>query len=242
VIFRVGTLLALFIAPQYLARLQGFRTEQLGGVMLVMAVGTLLAAPVAYWMTAKADPRIALTIGLVAMAVAAVRCVGLTPDWAGNELVLPFALAGVGQALFGIATMRYAVFGADLQTGPSHGVVFNVARTFGLVGGLALTTHAVVEREKFHSSTLSEAITSLAPATTERLAATVRSLGTWVPDVSAAQRSGYASLAQNSARQAFALAYQDAFYITAVVLIAAAILVWVLPALPNAVAAKEASR
>jgi DHA2 family multidrug resistance protein len=242
VIFRVGTLLALFVAPQYLVRLQGFRTEQIGAVMLVMAAGTLLAAPIAYWMTAKADPRIALTIGLAAMAVAAVQCVGLAPDWAGNEFVVPFALAGVGQALFGVATMRYAVFGADLQTGPSHGVVFNVARTFGLVGGLALTTHAVVEREKFHSSMLSEAVTSLAPATTERLAATAHSLGTWLPDVSAAQRGGYASLAQTSARQAFALAYQDVFYITAVVLVTAAILVWVLPALPSAVIAKEGSR
>jgi hypothetical protein len=50
----------------------------------------------------------------------------------------------------------------------------------------------------------------------------------------AAQGGAFARLAQGTARQAFSLAYQDAFFITAVVLAAAAILVWVLPALPRA--------
>jgi MFS transporter, DHA2 family, multidrug resistance protein len=236
VVFRFGTLLAVFIAPQYLARIQGFRTEQLGGVMLVMAAATLISAPVAYWMSARLDPRIALSSGLGAIALAAYVCVQITPEWAASEFTLPFALVGIGQALFGVATMRYAVFGANHQDGPSRGIVFNVARTFGLVGGLALTTHAVVEREKFHSSMLGEAITNLEPATVERLAATGRSLGAWVGDV-AAQGGAFARLAQGTTRQAFSLAYQDAFLITAIVLAAAAILVWVLPALPRASAA-----
>jgi DHA2 family multidrug resistance protein len=113
-------------------------------------------------------------------------------------------------------------------------VVFNVARTFGLVGGLAWTTHAVVEREKFHSSTLSEAITNLAPMTSERLGTATRALSAWLPDGSGAQHASYASLAQASARQAYVLAFQDAFFITAIVLAAAAILVWALPPLPAA--------
>jgi hypothetical protein len=59
------------------------------------------------------------------------------PDWAANEFIVPLALAGAGQALFSTATMRYAVHGATLQDGPSRGIVFNVARTFALVGTAA---------------------------------------------------------------------------------------------------------
>jgi nitrate/nitrite transporter NarK len=188
--------------------------------MLAMGAATLLTTPLAYWLAAKLDPRIALSAGLGALALAAAMCVQITADWAGNEFIVPFLLAGIGQALFAVATMRYAVFRANLQDGPSHGVVFNVARTFGLVGGLALTTHTVVEREKFHSSMLSEAITSLEPATVDRLAATGRSPG------------AFAGLAQSVAKQAFSLAYQDAFLVTAMILVVAAILVWALPALP----------
>jgi DHA2 family multidrug resistance protein len=233
VVYRFGTLFALFIAPQYLARLQGFRTEQLASVMLVMAAATLLATPLAYRMTAKADPRIALSVGLVTIAVAAAMCIRITTEWAANEFLLPFALAGVGQALFSVATMRYAVFEATLQDGPSRGIVFNVARTFGLVGGIALTSHAIVEREKFHSAMLSDAITTLEPATLERVAASTRALGVWVSDAASAQRGAFAGIAQSATKQAYALAFQDAFLIASVVLAGAALLVWALPALPR---------
>lgn len=232
VIFRVGSLFALFLVPQYLARIQGFRVEQLGNVMLVMAAATLLTTPVAYWLAAKSDPRIALSAGLGAMALAAAMCVQLTPEWAGNELVVPLLLAGIGQALFAVATMPYAIFGANLQDGPSHGVVFNVARTIGLLGGLALSAHTVVEREKFHSSMLTEAITSLEPATLDRLGATARALGARLGD--GAQGGAFAGLAQGTAKQAFSLAYADAFLVTTIVLGVAAILVWALPPLPRA--------
>ncbi len=233
VLFRFGTLLAVFIAPQYLARIQGFRTGQLGNVMLVMAVATLFTTPAAYWLAAKSDPRIALSGGLAAMALAAAMCVQITSEWASHEFILPLLLAGSGQALFSVATMRYAVVGATLQDGPSHGIAFNIARTFGLVGGLALVTHAVVEREKFHSAMLVESVTALEPASIERLALSARALGAFLPDASAQQRA-VAGLAQGTARQAFSLAYQDAFFITTVVLAVAAVLVWVLPALPRA--------
>lgn len=234
VAFRFGTLLAVFIAPQYLARIQGFRTEQLGSVMQVMTAATLLTMPVAYWLAAKSDPRIALSVGLAAMALAAAMCVQITSEWASHEFIVPLLLAGIGQALFAVATMRYAVFGANFHDGPSHGIAFNIARTFGLVGGLALITHAVVEREKFHSAMLAESITNLEPATAERLAAVTRALSSWLPDASGAQRGAFAELAQRTAKQAFSLAYQDAFFITAVVLTVAAMLVWALPALPRA--------
>lgn len=233
VLFRIGTLVAVFLAPQYLARIQGFRTGQLGEVMLVMAAATLVAAPAAYWLAAKADPRMVLSGGLVAMAIAAALCTQITSEWAGDEFIVPLLLTGSGQAFFAVATMRYAVFGANLQDGPSHGIAFNIARTFGLVGGLAFVTHAVVEREKFHSATLVESITALEPASIDWLASTARVLGTSLPDPSA-QRGAVAALAQATARQAYSLACQDAFLITAIVLIAGAVLVWALPALPRA--------
>lgn len=237
IVFRFGTLVALFIAPQHLARLQAFRTEQLATVMLTIAWATLLTLPIAYWLTRKSDPRIALSVGLATIALGAAMCAQITADWAGTELIAPLALVGIGQALFSVATMRYAVYGATLHDGPSRGIVFNVARTFGLVGGLALASHTIVEREKFHSSILTEAITSLEPATAERLALSARALGPWLSDAAAAQRGALAGLAQGATKQAFTLAFQDTFVVVGIALAVAALLVWVLPALPPANAA-----
>jgi len=230
-IFRVGTLLGVFVAPQYLVRLQGFRPEQLGDVLLTMAVATLLMAPVAYWMAGRLDPRILLSAGLGTMAVAAALCVQLTPEWAADQFRLTLLLAGAGQVLFLVATLRYAVFGADKQVGPSHGIVFNTVAALALVGALALATHSVVEREKFHSSILSEAITSLEPETVDRLLGSARSIHPGVSDGSRAQRGSLKILAQDASAQAFTLSFQDAAFIAAAVLALAGIAVWALPAL-----------
>jgi DHA2 family multidrug resistance protein len=119
--------------------------------------------------------------------------------------------------------------------------VFNVARTFGLVGGLAFASHIVVEREKFHSAHLVESLTSLEPLTLERARALAGTFATTISDGASAQRAASGALAQLETRQAFALAFGDAFFVTAVVLLVAAVLVWVLPALPRATSQKIVS-
>jgi DHA2 family multidrug resistance protein len=233
-LFRFGTLLALFITPQFLSRLQAFRVEQLASAMLVMAIAALGVTPLAYAMTRDHDPRVALSLGLALLALAAALCLPLAPDWAANEFIVPLALAGAGQTLFSTATMRYAVHGATLQDGPSRGIVFNVARTFGLVGGLALASHVVIEREKFHSAHLIESLTTFEPLTVERTRVLAGTFASTLSDGSSAQRAASAGLAQLQTKQAFALAFGDAFFIMSVVLLASAVLVWALPALPRA--------
>lgn len=162
-LFRFGILLALFITPQFLNRLQTFRVEQLASAMLVVAIVSAGTISLAYAMTRDHDPRVALSLGLGLLAFAAMSCLQLAPDWAANEFIVPLALAGAGRALFSTATLRYAVHGATPQDGPSRGIVFNVASTFGLVGGIALASHIVVEREKFHSAHLVESLTTFEP-------------------------------------------------------------------------------
>lgn len=232
-LFRFGTLLALFITPQFLSRLQTFRVEQLAPAMLVMAIVTIGTTPLAYVMTRDNDPRIALSAGLALLALAAALCLQLASDWAANEFILPLAVAGAGQALFSTATMRYAVHGFTQQDGPSRGIAFNVARTFGLIGGLAVAGHIVVEREKFHSAHLVESLTSLEPLAVERARVMAGVFSRALSDGVGAQRAASGALAQLETKQAFALAFGDAFFITSLVLLIAAVLVWTLPALPG---------
>lgn len=241
-LFRFGTLVALFITPQFLSRLQAFRVEQLASAMFVMAVATIGVTPLAYAITRDHDPRIALSLGLALLALAAALCLQLAPDWAASEFIVPLALAGGGQALFSTATMRYAVHGATLQDGPSRGIVFNVARTFALVGGLALAAHVVIEREKFHSAHLVESLTTFEPLTVERARVMAGTFGAMLSDGASAQRAASAGLAQLQTKQAFALAFGDAFFITSIVLLVAAVLVWALPPLPRAAISPIPSR
>lgn len=231
-LFRFGLMVAIAVIPQYLARTQGFRIEQLGPLLALLALATLVTGPIAWWMACKFDPRISLSFGLACFALAAGRCVLIGPDWAAPEFVAPLIIIGVGQTFFGIAVLRFATWKITMREGPSVGVLFNFARIFGLVGGLAMASHIITEREKFHSARLGEALDILDPAVTQRLAGQSAVFANWLSDPAGSQRSGVAGLARAVSLQAYTQGYADAFTIIAVALLGSAVLVWTLPRLP----------
>jgi DHA2 family multidrug resistance protein len=233
-LFRVGLMTAIAIGPQFLARLAGYRIEQLAPALLPVALVTLATAPLAWWLSVRIDARIVLSIGLGGFALAAALCSRLSPDWAAPQFLVPMILIGVGQALFGVATLRFAVFDiAPAMEGPTIGIVFNFARIFGLIGGLALAAHVTAEQEKLHSARLGEHLSGLDPSLSQRLATQAGPYAAWISDPAASQAAGVANLARANAGQAFTLAYSDAFLTIAGVLVAAAILAWALPRLAN---------
>lgn len=230
--FRFGTLFAIFIVPQYLGRVQGLRPAEIGQVLALMAPATAVALIAAYGFALRFDSRWLLTAGLGFFALASWSCVELGPDWAGEQLRLAAVLAGLGTGLFAVGVLRFATFRVTMQDGPTVGAIFNIARVFGLVGGLAILSHLVVEREKFHSAILVESLAATDPNTAQRLAQTAGAFARFGADADAAQGSAYAALGRAASGQAFTLAFADAFTVTAIILALSAALVWALPGIP----------
>lgn len=232
--FRFGSLFAIFIVPQYLGRLQGLRPSEIGQILALMAPATAVALAAAYLFARHFDNRWLLTGGLGCFALASWLCAELGPDWAADQLYLAAAVAGVGNGLFVVGVLRFATYGVTMQDGPTVGAIFNVSRVIGLVGGIAILSHLVVEREKFHSAVLVESIAATDPNTAERLAVTAGGFARFSADASAAQGSAYTALGRAAAGQAFTFAFADAFIFTAIALALSAILVWALPGIPAA--------
>jgi DHA2 family multidrug resistance protein len=231
--FRLGLMLGIVAVPQYLARLQGYRVEQLGPLLAPLALATLVAGPAAWWTVCRFDPRLSLSLGLASFAAAAARGVFLTSDWAGSELLWPLVLIGVGQAFVGVAMLRFATWEINPPTqGPTVGVTFNYARVIGLAAGVAAASHTLVEREKFHSARLIEGLGALDGAVSQRLAVQASAFANWIPDPSATQRAGVSGLARAASGQAFVQGFADVFAVIAAGLLLAAILVLALPRLP----------
>jgi DHA2 family multidrug resistance protein len=229
VIFRFGTLLAVFIAPQYLGRIAGLRIEQMGSMLLPMSLGTAVAIPVALWLSSRVDQRVMLSTALALFAGAALYCLGLGPDWnAGDFAVAAFA-AGVGQGIFAVSTLFYAIYDLERHEGVTCGIVFNYCRVLGQVGGVAAFSHLINEREKLYSARLGEPISHLHPDLALALQQGAASVTRWLSDPAQVQARVTADLARRIARQAFTLAYADAFLGVAALLTAGAILAWALP-------------
>lgn len=232
-LFRFGLMVGIVVAPQYLARLQGYRVEQLGPLLLPFALATLAAGPLAWWAVCRFDPRLSLSVGLASFAIAAARGAFLSPDWTAPELLWPLILVGVGQAFLGVAMLRFATWQVEPPIeGPTVGVTFNYARVIGLALGVAVANHTLIEREKFHFARLGEGLNLIDGGVTQRLASQAGAFANWISDPVAAQRAGVAGLARATSNQALAKGFADAFAVIAVGLMAAAILVWALPRLP----------
>ncbi|MCY1502440.1 putative multidrug resistance protein EmrY [compost metagenome] len=232
-IFRFGTLLTVWIAPQYLARMQGYKATETGELLLTMVPATLVGFPLAYWLVKRIDSRLVLSVGLLCFAAAAALCSYLAPDWAADQLRTPIMLVGLGQALTLVALLRYAVFGVGKEEGPTCGIIFNLARLYALLGGLGGLWHVVTEREKYHYARIAESLGSTAPLITQRLENSTASFAPFVSDGAAAHGASLAKLSSSAINQAYTLAYGDAFLITTLVMIIGSILVWALPSLPD---------
>jgi MFS family permease len=230
--FRFGQMFAVFIVPSYLGRLQGYRPVDTGGVLLVMAPGTAIALVVSYVWGRRLDSRWLLSAGLACFAAAAAFCVQITPEWAADQLRLGAAVTGFGMGFFSVAVLRFATYQVTMQDGPTVGMIFNLTRVFGIVSGLGILSHLVVEREKFHSAMLVESVGATSPETAQRLAQTAGAFARFTGDADGAQAAAFAALGRASGGQAFTLAFSDAFLVSAIVLGLGAILVWALPAVP----------
>lgn len=230
-IFRFGSLFAIFIVPQYLGRLQGLRSTEVGQVLAIMVPTTAAGLAVAYACAYRWDSRLPLSLGLACFAAAAWICSDLGPDWALDQLRSAAAVAGLGLGLFSVTVLRFATVGAGLQDGPTVGVVFNLARVLGIVFGLAVLSHLVVEREKFHSAVIVERLAATDPGVAERLATSSAAYARLSADPVAAQAAGTATLGRAASTQAFTLAFADTFAMVAIVLVLGSLLVWAIPGL-----------
>lgn len=233
IFFRFGSLFAIFIVPQYLARIQGYRPVDVGGVLIVMVPATLAAMLLAYAGARRMDSRLLLSIGLFSFALAAWLCSGITSEWAAGEIRIAAVVAGFGMGFFQVAVLRFAVNGATMTDGPSVGMVFNLARVVGIVTGLAMLSHLLVEREKFHSARIAEHLAAIDPESAQRVASLSNVFGRMSADAVSAQSAAITALGRAASGQAFTLAFADTLWVTAVVLLLGAILVWALPAIPR---------
>ena len=92
-------------------------------------------------------------------------------------------------------------------------------RNLGGSIGIAMLSTMIDRREHMHFSTIAEAMTRNATLTQSRLAAVTQAMRVHVVDPVAAQAQALGLIASQARREAYVMAYSDAFWIIAVGLI-----------------------
>jgi MFS transporter, DHA2 family, multidrug resistance protein len=239
--YRFGLVMAAFVVPQALTRLQGFRIEQIADANIWMFWAECIAVPLAWWWASRGEARVPLSLGLALFAVGAFLSSKLTAAWQADDFRLTMVVIGLGQGLFLVPTVYYATRDVAPEQGTTAASLFNLSRVVGQTFGIAVVGSLITEREKFHSALLVESLSNANPALVERFNNLVATFLREHGDQGLAQLQAWQSLSATSSQQAFVLAFADAFVIVSVVLAVSAVMVLMLPDLREAPQARVSS-
>jgi DHA2 family multidrug resistance protein len=221
-IYGFGNTATSFVLPDYLTRVQGLRSLQIGDVLNWIALPQIVLVPFVAWLLRYIDARLMLALGFTVIAISSWMDTGLTHDWAASDFLVSQLVGGVGLAL-GITAL--VIFGISNVTPALAVTVAGMIQTGRLLGneiGSAFIQTFVRIQEQVYSNLTGLHLVTGATLTEQRASQLSQMLG---------DRSGANSAAQALAvldglvrREAYVLTYIDAFWIVAWILTASLLL------------------
>ena len=159
-----------FVLPIYLARIQGYNSEQIGMVLAWTGIPQLLLIPLVPRVMKLVDVRLLIAVGFALFAASNFMNVYMTGDYAADQLFWPNVIRAVGQALVFAPLSVVATAGIERENAGSASALFNMMRNLGGAVGIASLQTFLTKREQFHSNILSNSVSLFEEATRTRIA------------------------------------------------------------------------
>jgi DHA2 family multidrug resistance protein len=227
-LYGFGSTAAGYVLPDYLTRIQGLRDLQIGDTLNWIALPQIVLVPAVALLLRWIDARLMLTIGFAMIALGSWMDTGLTHDWAGGDFLPSQCVEAVGLAFAITALVTYAIANIVPAQAAAIATVIQIARLLGAEIGSAVIQTFVRVREQTYSNLIGLHILSGSSATegtAAQLSAPFGSRPTGLGDPTAQGIDLLASLVQ---REAYVLAYIDAFWLIAWVSLSGLVLILVL--------------
>jgi DHA2 family multidrug resistance protein len=220
---------SVFILPQYLSRIQGYNSEQIGMVLAWTGLPQLLLIPLVPRLMQRFDARIIIGIGFVLFAASNFMNIYMTNDYASDQLLWPNVVRAIGQALVMAPLSAVATAGIEAENAGSASGLFNMMRNLGGAVGIALLQTLLTKREQYHSNVLMQSVSVFEQATRTRLEQlTQYFVNHGVLDRADAAHRAYVAIGHTVQKQAYIFAFSDTFYLLGMALIVALIAVFFL--------------
>src|SRR5580698_3057843 len=213
----------VYILPQYLGQVFGYNAEQIGLVLAWTGLPQLVIIPFVPWLMARVDARLIAMSGLGVFAVSCFMNAYLSPDYAGDQLLVPNIVRSIGQAVVLTPLTGIAMAGIARASSAAASGVFNMLRNLGGAFGTAILATIVTKREQFHSNIIGSDVTLFRDSVQERLnELTAYFISHGVSDAATAQRKAIVALGNIVRTQAMIMGYSDTFAVLGVLLLLAA--------------------
>jgi DHA2 family multidrug resistance protein len=213
---------SVFILPQYLARIQGYNSEQIGMVLAWTGLPQLVLIPLVPRLMKRFDARFIIGIGFALFAASNFMNIYMTTDYGSDQLFWPNVVRAVGQALAFAPLSAVATAGIEAQNAGSASALFNMMRNLGGAVGIATLQTFLTKREQYHSNVLTGQVSLFEQATRVRIDQLVQYfVNHGVVDHADASHRALVAIGHIVQKQAFIMAFSDTFYLLGAALVVA---------------------
>jgi len=213
---------SVYIMPVYLARMQGYNSEQIGMVLAWTGLPQLVLIPLVPRLMKKFDARLLIAIGFALFAASNFMNIHLDGDTAAAQLFWPNIVRAIGQAMIMTPLAAVATGQIEPENAGSASALFNMLRNLGGAIGIAALETFVTTREHFHSNVLTPSVSLFDEATRQRIAGlTHYFLDHGVSDPAEAGHKAIIAIGNTIQQQSYLLAFGDTFTVLGLGLIAA---------------------
>jgi DHA2 family multidrug resistance protein len=222
--FRFMMLSVALLIPGFLGILQGYRPLETGRVLLWVIFPQLVTGWLAARLMRRLEGRLVLAIGFSMVAVACLTFALLTSAWAGDNFRVSEPLLAIGLSfafvgLVGGLVQQAITTGALAQpvSALTYSAFIHCVRLLGGEFGTAIMQRVLSVREQYHSNIIGLHVDLGNWLTGERLRLLTGGLFSHSSGIDEAQARAGLLLGGQIKRQAYTLAYIDAFTVLAVV-------------------------
>jgi len=216
----------IFLIPLYLGTVQGYSPLQIGEVLIWVGLPQFLIFPFLPWLMKRFDQRLLVCWGCLIFAVSCYMNISMSFDYAGDQLRFANIVRAFGQPFTIVPITGLAVATLAAKDAGSGSAIFNIFRNIGGSVGIAILSTLVTRREQFHDLRIGELVTVYSPATQARLAEVQGNFMSKGFDATMALKQSYAVIKSLVTREAFVMAFNDAFLVITVALLVCAVAIW----------------
>ena len=229
-----GTTGASFVLADYLTRVQGLRALQIGDALNWIALPQFVLVPFVALLLKRIDARLLLVFGATMISIGSWIETGLTHDWVGGDFIASQLIEAVGFAFAITSVIAFAVANVTPAQAAAIAATIQIARWLGNeIGSVVMQTFVRV-REQVYSNLIGLHVVTGLPATEQATTQLAGPFGSRATGIGEPAAQGTAMLAEIVRREAYVLAYIDAFWLIAWISLLGVLLVLLLrPPPPN---------
>ena len=228
-----------YLVPQFLATLSGYNAEQAGGIMLLSGLPAFLLMPLLPRMLKVLDLRLLVGAGLLIYCASCLCDIYLTAQSVGHDFYASQLLRGFAQILVMMPLSQLSMGSVAPRDAGDAAGLYNMARNLGGTLGLALIGVLVDRRNHFHDAALRESVSANSALAQDQLAANAAGFLSHGGDPALAQLQALGQFANDIARQASVMTFNDAFLLLGIAMLACAPLAFILKGRPTPVVTRS---